>query len=479
MPLKGFSALALLAALLLGGCASMEAHDTKVGASMQTLGSGDVNGSIAKLDEGMKADSDRKGLLYNLEKGELLRIANRYDESLERFGTADAIVKEWEETASKNPEKLLGTVGAALISERLKSYEGQDYEKVMLTVRMAQDRLSKGDFDQARVDIKRTHEREAIIQAFRSKETLAAEEEAKAKGVKTTSKELSGYPVESLNDPEVLALRNGYANAFGHYISGYLYEALNEPDLAAPGYRKAIELRPGAPLLQNALKGLDSRAAAYGRRTQTDVLFVVESGMAPARESKMFTLPIPTRNGIVAASLAYPVIKPGDRSSLLQTVTIAGKRVTLEKVTDFNVMARRALKDEMPGMMLRATIRLIAKGVMQDQMAKNFGLIGNIVGAVAATATEGADDRLWRGLPERIEVARVEMPPGKYNVRVGSLVLPDQIEVSGAFMIVPIRIIDSRPYVGEMARFGKVIKTADAHQAQPNARKPAGRAKAL
>jgi hypothetical protein len=116
---------------------------------------------------------------------------------------------------------------------------------------------------------------------------------------------------------------------------------------------------------------------------------------------------------------------------------------------------------------------------MQDQMAKHFGVFGHIVGAVAATATEGADDRLWRGLPERIEVARIEMPPGKYNVRVGSLVLPDQIEVSGAFMIVPIRVIDNRPYVGEMARFGKVVKTAEAHQAQPSARKSAGRANAL
>jgi uncharacterized protein len=34
-------------------------------------------------------------------------------------------------------------------------------------------------------------------------------------------KELNGYPVETLEDPAVLALKNGYQNALSHYLVGF------------------------------------------------------------------------------------------------------------------------------------------------------------------------------------------------------------------------------------------------------------------
>ena len=40
----------------------------------------------------------------------------------------------------------------------------------------------------------------------------------------------------------------------------------------------------------------------------TDVLFVIESGTAPARESKKFMFPVPTPNGLVSVGMSYPVI---------------------------------------------------------------------------------------------------------------------------------------------------------------------------
>jgi hypothetical protein len=240
---------AIFLVALLTGCASMQSHNETAqkmqGASQQ----GDFQSALRQLDERNKSEDAKKELLYNMEKGELLRLNKQFDESTQAYLAADAKVIAWEEAAKTNPQKLLGTLGAAVVSERLKVYEGQDYEKVWLTTRIALNRIGQLDLDKARVDIKRTHEREAVIAEFRSKETSQAEEEAKAKGGAVKSKEINGYPVESLNDPEVLALKNGYQNAMSHYLAGFLYEALNEPGLAAPGYRKAIELTPNAPAL--------------------------------------------------------------------------------------------------------------------------------------------------------------------------------------------------------------------------------------
>ena len=453
--------LTLSAALT--GCASMQSHD-KLASDVQSAGrTGGVSAALAQLEASAKSEDDKTALLYNLERGELLRMDRRYEDSTNAFLLADIKVKEWEETAKTDPSKLMGTVGAALISERLKNYEGQDYEKVWLTTRLAMNRVALGDFENARVDIKRTHEREAIIAEFRSKETLAAEEEAKSKGAAAGGKELNGYPVETLNDPEVLALKNGYQNALSHYLAGFMYEVLGESGLAAPGYRKAIELKPETGVLEEGLRGLDNRTSFTWKRRQrmTDVLFVVEAGDAPARKPKAFTIPVPTGRGMVTASISYPVIEPST-DPLLTTLSAAGTDLKLEKVVDVNVMARRALKDEMPGMVLRGVTRAVAKGVMQNELQKRGGLVGGLIGAVASAATEVADDRMWRMLPGRVYIARGYLPPGEHVVTVNGRALPDPVKIDGQYALVPLRLYENTVLMGSVASLGKLAPASAA-----------------
>ncbi len=467
--------LTLSAALT--GCASMQSHD-KLASDVQSAGrTGGIPAALAQLEASAKSEDDKTALLYNLERGELLRMDRRYEDSTSAFLLADIKVKEWEETAKTNPSKLMGTVGAALISERLKNYEGQDYEKVWLTTRLAMNRVALGDFENARVDIKRTHEREAIIAEFRSKETLAAEEEAKSKGAAAGGKELNGYPVETLNDPEVLALKNGYQNALSHYLAGFMYEVLGESGLAAPGYRKAIELKPETGVLEEGLRGLDNRTSFTWKRRQrmTDVLFVVEAGDAPARKPKAFTIPVPTGRGMVTASISYPVIEPST-DPLLTTLSAAGTDLKLEKVVDVNVMARRALKDEMPGMVLRGVTRAIAKGVMQNELQKGGGLVGGLIGAVASAATEVADDRMWRMLPGRVYIARGYLPPGEHVVTVNGRALPDPVKIDGQYALVPLRLYENTVLMGDVASLGKLAPVGSVPvEAAAPAAKPAAR----
>ena len=467
--------LTLSAALT--GCASMQSHD-KLASDVQSAGrTGGIPAALAQLEASAKSEDDKTALLYNLERGELLRMDRRYEDSTNAFLLADIKVKEWEETAKTNPSKLMGTVGAALISERLKNYEGQDYEKVWLTTRLAMNRVALGDFENARVDIKRTHEREAIIAEFRSKETLAAEEEAKSKGAAAGGKELNGYPVETLNDPEVLALKNGYQNALSHYLAGFMYEVLGESGLAAPGYRKAIELKPETGVLEEGLRGLDNRTSFTWKRRQrmTDVLFVVEAGDAPARKPKAFTIPVPTGRGMVTASISYPVIEPST-DPLLTTLSAAGTDLKLEKVVDVNVMARRALKDEMPGMVLRGVTRAVAKGVMQNELQKRGGLVGGLIGAVASAATEVADDRMWRMLPGRVYIARGYLPPGEHVVTVNGRALPDPVKIDGQYALVPLRLYENTVLMGDVASLGKLAPVGSVPvEAAAPAAKPAAR----
>ena len=481
MRIISFSLSPIVAALVLTGCVTSPTHDSKVATSLAVAKTGQIDEAIRQV-EAQTQGSSKNDLLLNLEKGELMRIGKRYQDSLQAFDVADAKVKEWEETAKSNPQKLMSQIGATIMGDASRDYEGQDYEKVMLTTRMAMNRLNLGDLDTARVDIKRTHEREAVIAEFRSKETAEAEKEAKDKGVTAGSKELNGYPIETLNDPEVLKLKNGYQNALSHYLAGFVYEALNEPGLAAPGYRKAIELRPDLPVLEDGLKGLDQRTSFRRKKGVTDVLFVIEAGNSPARQSKKIAFPVPTGRGLITVSFAFPVIYPDQNAPSINSVKVGNQVLPTALVTDFNVMARKALKDELPGIQARAAIRAITKGVAQDQINKNFGALAGLAANLAVAATESnADDRMWRSLPERVFVARAFIPPGEYDVnfsgRAGENV---KLSVDGRYMVVPVRMYHEKTYIGDLAKFGAVTPVAQLEpEAPPAPTKPVAKKSAV
>lgn len=463
----------LAAALVLTACATGPTHDSKLAGTLAATNQGDISGAIKQL-ESQTEGAQKSDLLLNLEKGELMRIGSRYQESLSAFEVADVKVNEWEAAAKSSPAKLMGQIGAILMGDNSRDYEGQDYEKVMLTTRMAMDRVSLGDLDTARVDIKRTHEREAVIAAFRAKETEEAEKDAKAKGVTSGAKELNGYPVETLNDPEVLKLKNGFQNAWSHYMAGFVYEALNEPGLAAPGYRKAIELRPDLPVLEEGLRGLDKRTSFRRQKGATDVLFIVESGHAPARMSQKFMLPVPTGNGLITVAMAFPVIQPDKNAQSIDQINLGSMALPTALITDFNVMARKALKDELPGIQLRSAIRAIGKGVVQDQVNKQLGPLGGLIGNVVAAATEPAsDDRMWRTLPGRIFIARTFVTPGDYDLRIPGQ--PDgskKVTIGGRYMVVPVRVFRNKTYFGEPVQFGNAGVIAAAPEAVEKPGKP-------
>ena len=235
---------------------------------------------------------------------------------------------------------------------------------------------------------------------------------------------------------------------------------MNEPGLAAPGYRKAIELKPETGILEEGLRGLDDRTSFTHKRKQkmTDVLFVVEAGTAPARKPKGFTLPVPVGNRIRTVSVSYPVIEPST-DPLLSAMTVSDKSFKLERVVDVNVMARRALKDEMPGMVVRGVVRAIAKGVLQDQLEKNGGLLGAIVGSVASAVTEQADDRMWRMLPGRVYVARGYLPPGEHTVAINGRNVV--VNVDGQYALVPLRFYESNVLTGDVGKFGALPLVAE------------------
>lgn len=490
-----YALVASVTVLLLSGCANMN-YSNKLTSVSDGLYSGNVKASLASLDSFNDAKNNTEiDLLYKFEQGELRRLDGNISGSTESWLQADGVVRAWEDNVRMSAGSLLEGAGSLVFNDTVRKYEGRDYEKVMLNLGLALNHLTLNDWDSARIEIKKMHERQALIAEYQSKKLEQAKADAEEKQLKVTSfKELGGYPIETLEAPEVASLKNSYESAFGHYLAGFVYEALGEPSMAAPGYRKAAEMVPNNPLIEEGLKGLDARsrpavpavappAAAKVVTTKTgkggkgsqktvmepaqpvqppalplvDTLIVVEGGLAPKIDSQQIAIPvpIPCRSGycIELAALSWPVVRPVS-NTYPSKIVINNTDLSLTSLTNVNAMSRRALYDEMPAIITRTAIRAIVKISAQkatDEVAARAGAVGSLISVatkLAVAATEVADERTWRTLPDSFLVARTRLTPGTHTLQidVGGIPKTVQIDVKGKYAVATLRLIGNQLY---------------------------------
>jgi len=421
--------------------------------TLSLVSSGNIDKAVDVYQSG---SSKHKDLLYYMESGELLRMAGRYTQSQQAWFEANHQVAAWEEQARLDPDRLLRDAGSVLINDNTRPYTGQDFEKVMLTTRMALNDLALGQWDQARVAIKQTHEREALIATLHEEQVRRSEQQATEKGAVRDFHDLNGYPVETIDSPEVNALRNSYQSAFSHYLAGFVYEALDEPSLAAAGYRQAIELHPGAALLEDGLAGLDSRQAQRRRQAdepggQTDLLLVLETGLAPERKSVRISLPIISGGELFFAPVSFPVLQSQAGPVGKWDVAVDNQaQIAGVDATSVDLMSRRALKDEMPWIIVRAIARATAKVAVQKAVAKKDDSdVASVMTKIGAIVTERADERCWRSLPADIAVARMHVVPGKHEIEVdiGGSKRRFDVEIGGPFAVMSVRQVGEAAYM--------------------------------
>jgi len=445
--------------LLLTGCATFRNYDEEMRQPLSLASEGNVDAAIGVLNRHNRAK--KKDMLYYMELGELRRLGEQYVASNSAWASADRGVREWESAAKLDPARTAGALMSYAVNDKVRPYEGHDYEKVMLTTRIALNYLAEGDWDNARVAIKQTHEREAVIAQVHEKQTQQLEQQARKSGARTSVRELNGYPVETIDNPAVNALRNSYQSAFSHYLAGFVYEALGEPSLAAAGYRQAIELQPGLPLLEDALAGLDTRVAARDEGT-TDLLIAVETGLVPARVSQQFPLPIPVNDRLILIPVSFPILQDTEPGRPPDSVRIDGIETHAVPITSVDAMVRRALQDEMPAIMLRSFVRSTGKAVAQYQTQRQADInrrrgnggaaaaldIATIALMLGSVVTESADERGWRSLPATISIARVKLPPGAHRISLSTWRgdASTEIELRGRYAFVGLRLLGDALY---------------------------------
>jgi hypothetical protein len=407
---------------------------------MNSLVSGEKYTDAAALVEKSKDDvyGDKNALLYYLDHGMLLHLAGNYTESNAAFENAKRLAREL------FTKSITTEASTLLISDNMRPYYGEDFERAMVNIFSSLNYVMLGQQDEALVEAR---------QADQLLKTLQTNY-----GYKDVYKE----------------------DAFVRYLMGMLYENSGETNDAFISYKQALEaykqyvkdygvttpqelvsdaLRTGGQLgmsddiqdITNTYKGaaLTKSPDGYG-----ELVILDYNGFSPEKIDSFFEFSfgwgwayvgqvdakgdeqaqVQQANAIARSiaseeqvRMAFPKYIPVKyRITGLEASVDGSAAVKGEIAEDIGKIAEKNLDDRIARVRIRAIVRSVIKFALARNISQKVeqssgelsGWLAKKLLTVASTATELADKRSWRSLPDKIIVLRLQLPQGKHDVNL-------------------------------------------------------------
>ncbi len=442
--------LFLIAALLLGGCGISANHYLLID---QSLLAGDVKQADAIMERAESEYGARNRLLYNMERGMTLHLAGDYGKSTSLLDKAD------QEVERLYTRSIRTETAAFLTNDNLLPYEGDPYEHVMINVLKALNYAALGQLNEALVEARQIDHRLNVL-SDKVKDKDGYREDAFARY-------LTGILYEAAGDIN---------NAFVAYRKAYdIYESTRgwsrtpmPPMLKSDLLRVTDALHLTTELEEYRRQFPDTRWIS--RQDQPDLAQVVVisyNGRAPHKEDNFLDIPISLdalqlvllNRGVIHASnrqerraadsilyglngrvvrVALPRLVPQKTQVQYEEITLVprnGSPITDKSQLVYNgtALAEKSLSDRMPGITTKALARAAVKfaaaeaatrGAQQAVNKDDAPWVGLAVGLLThglAVASEEADKRNWRTLPDEIQISRLWVPAGEYEARIQSV----------------------------------------------------------
>lgn len=371
--------LALALSLSLSACAT---YNDRVEAPVRAFEAGDFVAAEAMFQD---VASPGSPFLSSAEAGTSAFVGGDFDRALDLLHGAEDAVREVEERAVIGEEAITEDLLSLVINEGQKAYVGEGYERVMLHSMLGMCYLAQGAPD------------DVLVEARRVDQLLTAEEQ--------------------LFDADY------QAGGLGHLLSAIAYELVGKPGEAFIDYKRMLEKGVGGELTTSALRRLGAR---LGRLDELDlseegeavprdwpsVVLVGGLGMGPVKRE--IRIDVPIDGGVFA--WAVPAFDGGTSPASALDVVLPGRsmRVRASEVENVAAVAEQNLKDRIAWLAVRSAVRGLLKRQAAEQLRKNSDTEWLALAMdVFTIASERADLRTWRTLPQRWVAARIFLPPGE------------------------------------------------------------------
>jgi uncharacterized protein len=363
-----------LIVLLIVSCAS---YSTRIQEPRKHFDRGEYDVAIEELKK-LTEKKDNDELLYWMDLGMVFHTAGRYPEAINAFSHADKLAE------IKDYTSLTQEAASVMLSDQVKPYKGEDFEKIMVNMYLALDYTMLHKWEDALVECRRVnHKIDMMISQ-------------------------GGLPYEQ--------------NAFAKYLAASLFEAQNEINDAFVDYRNLLKWKSNLPYLAPPLLRIAADQHDYDEleeyqkrfpdvtnykigKNQGEIILLLEQGRAPVKvPSPAFRL-LPTfRRQNYTSDYAWLRVGEGNRA---RTFSLYDVEATAIKELDHRT-----------GLIIAKKVTgIVLKEVAAEIVAKEtHSPIAGALTSILLHATDSADLRSWTTLPARLQLARLVVPAGRQDI---------------------------------------------------------------
>jgi uncharacterized protein len=422
--------IAIIVVLSIGACAPYYVKHQRFFAAVRAEKYAEAE---AELASSRKAKRKKNRILYLLERGHVSYLQGNYAQCKSYFLEADQLNETY--------KKQIGTeILAYVLNPKLRPYQAESFEIVMLHYYQAMAYMQTGDYENALVEGRRMNLQLAVM-----------DEKTKEKPKYTR-------------------------DAFGHMVMGSLYEVSGDANNAFIAYRNALEIyqkdyeelygikvpqQLKQDLVRTALQtGFVAEADLYSKEfnipkdaaksnADAELILVLESGWGAYKEEwsidfvfskhgdvvtftdpatgMVFNFPSSSISSSDASNLAalkvFRIAFPRyvDTPPFFRSFEITNDGMTFypEDIQPLNQIAKQSLQDRFMKEMGDALLRFALKKAGEYALSKENKDAGALLG-IANAISEQADTRNWQTLPRSISYVRIPLHTGKNLVNVQS-----------------------------------------------------------
>ena len=428
-----------LTGLLLVACASQVAYYQ----DMEGLVSSGRYAQAATVIEHSKDSiyGKKNALLYYLDLGMMLHIDGRYKESNDAFESAKRL---FDELFTKS---ITTEASTFLISDNMRPYYGEDFERAQVNIFCALNYLMLGNGVDALVEARQVDDYLRKLQTDYGFKNVYKDD--------AFARYLMGMIYEDqgeINDAYI-----SYKLALEDYKDYRRYYGLSAPEeLISDALRTANRLG-----FKDAIHDIknDWKAGSFEDlpRGSGELVVIDYNGFSAEKVESIFEIAFGKawayvgavepqgkesvevdQAGAIARSIVfddqvrivfpkYVKIPSRIEGFGFSTADLSGRNTESEVVQDISAIAEKNLDDRITRIRIKSIARAAVKFALAHQISQKVeessgsefvGWLTKKALSVASTATEQADKRSWRSLPDKILVARLPLAAGTYSINL-------------------------------------------------------------
>jgi len=356
-----------------------------------------------------------------LDQGLLEHYAGYYQASSQSLQNAERLIEE------AYTKSISESVASYILNDNTKEYPGEDFEDLYLNVFNALNYYHQRNIEGALVEI-----RKLTISSGKLNLLARKYEESNAKARQKYEKELLLAENNPQTTKPIMQAVSFSNSALARYLSILFYQAERNPDAVRIEYEQ----------LKNAFTS-NQKLYPHPIPKTIQQLFTTTPGLArldllcftslsPVKEEKIFVqfLPFYQDPLLWYPQFKIPVLRGrGDRIDRIEVV-VQNQQINLELLENIGTVVIDTFNARFSTIFLKTYLRTLAKNAAQDlatvmiakkveeksELAQVGLLLGRFTAKIALDASENADIRMCRYLPNKAYIGSMELSPGIYDL---------------------------------------------------------------